>query len=122
MEKSKKSPTAQAGEKYLIRFPDGMRDFIAAVAKENGRSMNAEILFRLEASLAEERYRKHLADNGISAQEDEEMAAAIEKCFPAQKVVRLPVANTRDDLDQEISKLDQDQRLALLGFLKSLSD
>lgn len=34
----------------MLRFPDGMRDRIAEVAKVNGRSMNAEIISRLEAS------------------------------------------------------------------------
>lgn len=34
-----------------MRFPDGMRDRIAEAAKANNRSMNAEIVARLEASL-----------------------------------------------------------------------
>ncbi len=38
-------------ERFLIRLPEGMRDRIAEVAKLNGRSMNAEILDRLERSL-----------------------------------------------------------------------
>lgn len=33
-----------------MRFPDGMRDRIAVEAKANGRSMNSEIVARLEAS------------------------------------------------------------------------
>lgn len=31
-----------------MRLPDGMRDHIAAFAKKNGRSMNAEIVARLQ--------------------------------------------------------------------------
>lgn len=34
--------------KFLVRMPDGMRDRIADAAKANGRSMNAEIVHRLE--------------------------------------------------------------------------
>lgn len=34
--------------KFLVRMPDGMRDRIAEAAKANGRSMNAEIVHRLE--------------------------------------------------------------------------
>lgn len=34
-----------------IRFPDGMRDRLHAVAKANGRSANAEMVARLEQSL-----------------------------------------------------------------------
>lgn len=37
-------------DKFMLRLPDGMRDRIAAEAKANGRSMNAEIVARLEAS------------------------------------------------------------------------
>jgi hypothetical protein len=55
--------SAQHGlDKYVMRFPDGMRDFIKTAARNNGRSMNAEIvaritprdsqLDRMEASLA----------------------------------------------------------------------
>ncbi|WP_319568277.1 Arc family DNA-binding protein [Cohaesibacter marisflavi] len=39
-------------EQYIVRFPDGMRDRIKDAAKQNGRSMNAEIIHRLEGSLA----------------------------------------------------------------------
>lgn len=35
----------------MVRFPAGMRDRIAEVAKVSGRSMNAEIVSRLTASL-----------------------------------------------------------------------
>ncbi|EKQ0220249.1 Arc family DNA-binding protein, partial [Escherichia coli] len=31
-------------EKFVVRFPDGMRDAIAERAKRNGRSMNSEIV------------------------------------------------------------------------------
>lgn len=40
----------QDADKYIVRFPDGMRDRIAEAAKAAGRSMNAEIVARLEAS------------------------------------------------------------------------
>lgn len=34
----------------MVRMPDGMRDEIAKAAKANNRSMNAEIVARLEYS------------------------------------------------------------------------
>ena len=37
-------------ERFIVRFPDGMRDRIAEAAKANNRSMNSEIIARLEAS------------------------------------------------------------------------
>ncbi|WP_316044353.1 Arc family DNA-binding protein [Pantoea sp. Marseille-Q5743] len=38
-------------EKFVVRFPDGMRDAIAERAKRNGRSMNSEIISILEDRL-----------------------------------------------------------------------
>lgn len=38
-------------DKFNLRFPDGMRDAIAERAKQNGRSMNSEIVARLNATL-----------------------------------------------------------------------
>jgi hypothetical protein len=38
-------------EQFVLRFPEGMRDRIRAAADENSRSMNAEIIARLDASL-----------------------------------------------------------------------
>lgn len=46
----KKSPPSRTAEQFIVRFPDGMRDEIAAAAKRHGRSMNAEIVARLEKS------------------------------------------------------------------------
>jgi len=53
MENQKKAPVVQGADKYVVRFPDGMRDRIAESAKANNRSMNAEIVARLERSLTE---------------------------------------------------------------------
>lgn len=38
-------------DKFMLRFPDGMRDAIAERAKANGRSMNSEIVQILEDAL-----------------------------------------------------------------------
>lgn len=42
-------------DKFMLRFPDGMRDAIAEKAKLNGRSMNSEIIAALEAWLSGDR-------------------------------------------------------------------
>jgi len=47
MPKLKKSP-GRGSDQFVLRLPDGMRDRIASLAAENGRSMNAEIISRLE--------------------------------------------------------------------------
>jgi predicted house-cleaning noncanonical NTP pyrophosphatase (MazG superfamily) len=47
---SKELPPSRTAEQFVVRFPDGMRDRIAEAAKESGRSMNAEIVLRLQRS------------------------------------------------------------------------
>lgn len=42
----------QPEDKYTVRFPDGMRDRLKAEAEANNRSLNAEIIARLESSFS----------------------------------------------------------------------
>lgn len=42
---------SQMQDKFNLRFPDGMRDAIAERAKQNGRSMNSEIVQILQNAL-----------------------------------------------------------------------
>ena len=37
-------------DKFIVRLPDGMRDRIKAAADTNGRTMNAEVVARLEST------------------------------------------------------------------------
>jgi hypothetical protein len=56
----KTTPLVREHEKFVVRLPDGMRDRIAASAKENSRSMNAEIVTRLELSFDPSSYPMEL--------------------------------------------------------------
>lgn len=44
---------SQLQDRFIVRMPDGMRDRIAEAAKAAGRSMNAEIVHRLEESFVD---------------------------------------------------------------------
>lgn len=44
------SGAGRDSDKFQLRLPDGMRDRIKIAAEVNGRSMNAEIVNRLELS------------------------------------------------------------------------
>ena len=46
-----KTSTLQDEDKYILRMPDGMRQQFAEIAKRNGRSLNAELVYRLSQSL-----------------------------------------------------------------------
>lgn len=50
---------AREAEKFVVRLPDGMREVLARVAKEAHRSMNAEIVHRLERSLTDQAELEH---------------------------------------------------------------
>jgi hypothetical protein len=45
--------TGRGSDQFVVRLPPGMRDKIAAAAAETGRSMNSEIVERLEHSFGE---------------------------------------------------------------------
>lgn len=48
---TKPKPPSKLADQFVVRLPAGMRDSIAEAAKANNRSMNAEIVARLERSL-----------------------------------------------------------------------
>lgn len=50
MSKKDRFPSQEL-DQYMLRFPDGMRDRLKETAKENGRSLNAEIVERLNETL-----------------------------------------------------------------------
>lgn len=58
----KKSPPSRTADQFVVRFPDGMRPLIETRAKKNNRSMNAEIVGRLEDSFEE---RPPLSDTDV---------------------------------------------------------
>ncbi|MEN5424387.1 Arc family DNA-binding protein [Comamonas aquatica] len=51
----------QAEDKYIIRFPDGMRDRLKDAAKANNRTLNAEIVARLERSFTADKEVEQIA-------------------------------------------------------------
>lgn len=49
----------RGSDQFPLRLPDGMRDRIREAAEANGRSMNAEIVARLEESFLQEQYGRY---------------------------------------------------------------
>lgn len=49
-----KPKVGRGSDQFILRFPEGMRDRIARLAKKNERSMNSEILARLERTFEED--------------------------------------------------------------------
>lgn len=46
--------SSRTADKFVVRLPDGMREKVAEMARSHHRSMNSEIIARLERSLQEE--------------------------------------------------------------------
>ena len=46
--------SSRTADKFVVRLPDGMRERIADIARNHHRSMNSEIIARLEQSLFQE--------------------------------------------------------------------
>jgi hypothetical protein len=66
-------------DRLIVRFPDGMRDRIAALAKANGRSMNAEVISMIEASFRRNERPTDEQQKTDLAQEIRELRGAVEK-------------------------------------------
>ena len=54
MKQSPASRSSRTADKFVVRLPEGMRSRIAEVARLYHRSMNSEIIARLESSLSAE--------------------------------------------------------------------
>ncbi|MDM5138443.1 Arc family DNA-binding protein [Aeromonas bestiarum] len=54
MNKKSTVQTSRESDKFVLRLPDGMRAEIAELAKASGRSMNAEIVYRLQRTFDED--------------------------------------------------------------------
>ena len=50
MSQDPKKPVSRESDKFMLRFPEGMREQVARAAEKNSRSMNSEIVARLAYS------------------------------------------------------------------------
>ncbi len=62
-------------EKFVVRLPSGMRNQISVVAKTNRRSMNSEIIARLEDSLSRADVLNDVPTDTLAAVQSPVMAA-----------------------------------------------
>lgn len=95
-------------DRFIVRLPDGMRDKIAELAKQNSRSMNAEIVARLERSLypaSDEESAMAAIRTLMEHGKKYEMDISINMSRPPEKTLALAIKNeslppdaTLDDL------------------------
>ena len=98
-----KVPGSRTADKFVVRLPDGMRQKIADVAKNYHRSMNSEIVSRLEQSLHTESLfgavsQSGTAENTTDSNEEQEKTPtdlnAVESAI-IQRLRQLPVAKQK---------------------------
>lgn len=74
--------TSRTADKFVVRLPDGMRDRIAQLAKENHRSMNSEMVIRLKESM-EASTTEHANQTLVSLQESvDRLTKAVSRKYP----------------------------------------
>ncbi|AVR88999.1 Arc family DNA-binding protein [Thauera aromatica] len=89
---------SRTADQFVVRFPDGMRDRLKEAAHANGRSMNAEIVARLQASFeqpapANIRLIDRISDSPSIV---DEIAAKLAQMTPEQ--LARPLADILEDL------------------------
>lgn len=93
--------TGRDSDKFMLRLPDGMRQKIKSAAQESGRSMNAEIVFRLEEAF-----------NPAFCNEDSELEN-LDTSEKMERVIAIMTARFSRDLRSSILTLiadtDEDQ-------------
>jgi len=113
-----RKPKSEPCEKFVIRFPKGMRAKVHVVANQNRRSMNKEIIARLEHSLGTFDRTPASADVRFGAEEQQE----IEQILKAEDNIKTEADITLDallsfKLQRKIMSLSFDKKRALLAIL-----
>ena len=61
--------SSRTADKFVVRLPDGMRERVAEVARRNHRSMNSEIIARLDESMSSGQLDTNIDPNSMTIHE-----------------------------------------------------
>lgn len=75
---------SRIADKFVVRLPEGMRDQIASLAAGHHRSMNSEIIGRLEDSIAADDPRRADIDSAHLSNDEKAIVLAV-RDLPASK-------------------------------------
>ena len=90
---------SDAADKVLVRMPDGMRDQLKAEARANNRTMNAEIVARLQASF-------NATPEDAASKGDLQLPTKMIPLFDAEKSLKQYEAH----LEEVLAKRDEKMR------------
>lgn len=102
--------TSRTADKFVVRLPDGMREQVAQVARKNHRSMNSEIIDRLEQSLLNGQFEPAQNAMGDGANTDE-LKAELTRAYRIIDRLLQNAIPTQDDI-QEVLHLVRHSRMA----------
>lgn len=101
---------SRGSDQFVVRFPEGMRDRIKDEADKNGRSMNAEIIARLNSSFwaleeieASKEKNEQLLDKINRLMNDK--LSEIDRFFDDQRTSFLEVVRESDEGANEYARL-----------------
>ncbi len=101
-----KSYNSRNADKFVVRLPEGMRQRIAEVAKNYHRSMNSEIVSRLESSLRTEACILHEYEEGASTE-------AVE----TGETIKIDLTQQEFALIEKVRQLPAQKQQAILDLL-----
>lgn len=94
---------SRGSDQFNLRFPDGMRDRLKAEAAKNGRSLNAEIIHRLQSSLGMESF--HYRTGHAMPTADQLQAAADTFMAMLEYAEEIGVMEDQAEVDEAIRKI-----------------
>ena len=111
---------AEPCEKFVIRFPKGMRTRVHIVANQNRRSMNKEIIARLEHSLQNFKQTPASVDIKFNTEEQQEVELVLQAAGKGESGAEVDV--TLDvllnlKLQRKLASLSFEKRRVLLEIL-----
>jgi len=115
----KQPAPSDLADKFMLRMPDGMRDRIANAAKANGRSMNSEIVARLEGSFENEELMPRATKALDELQKD--IAEGFEEQKQMLEFFRFQMAGFRAVVDA-IAETDGTLDPSLFALIKRMAD
>lgn len=87
---------SRTADKFVVRLPDGMRQRVAEVARQNHRSMNSEIIERLEHSLLSNAQD----DNGLVTSAQDNLKSELIRAYKIIDRLLQNAVPTQDDIQE----------------------
>lgn len=88
----------QRDPQYKLRWPEELRDMVSQSAKVNNRSINAEIIYRLEQSFAQPLHPMEVADTLSEYEKPQEQKLVANDPRERRRLAKLAAESTLKDM------------------------